>query len=95
LREGRVVASGQSRAVLGDLVGEHMLVLDAHDPAVPAVRAWARQAGLPEPARVLSDLHMALDGPGLAQFSSQFGELRFEVRPPTLDDLFLKLAEKS
>ena len=95
LREGCVVASGQSRAVLGDLVGEHMLVLDAHDPATPAVRAWAQQAGLPEPARVLSHLHIALDGPGLARFSNQFGDLRFEVRPPTLDDLFLKLARKS
>ncbi|HPF58218.1 MAG TPA: ABC transporter ATP-binding protein [Candidatus Competibacteraceae bacterium] len=94
LREGRVVAAGQSRAVLGDLIGEHMLVLDAHDPAMPAVCAWVRQAGLPEPARVLSNVHLALDGPGLAQFSSQFGDLRFEVRPPTLDDLFLKLAKK-
>ncbi len=95
LREGRVVAAGQSRAVLGNLIGEHMLVLDARDPAVSAVRDWARQAGLPEPTRVLSSLHLALDGPGLAQFSARFGDLRFEVRPPTLDDLFLKLAEPS
>ncbi|HCK80452.1 MAG TPA: hypothetical protein DIC59_03175, partial [Candidatus Competibacteraceae bacterium] len=94
LREGRTVAAGQSPTVLGDLVGEHMLVLDARDPAAPAVREWARQAGLSEPSRVLSSLHLALDGPALAQFSARFGELRFEVRPPTLDDLFLKLAEK-
>ncbi len=94
LREGRMVAAGPPRAVLGDLVGEHMLVLEAHDPAAPAVREWARQAGLPEPSRVLSSLHLALDGPGLARFSARFGDLRFEVRPPTLDDLFLKLAEK-
>ena len=95
LREGRVVAAGHSRAVLGNLIGEHMLVLDARDPAVSAVRDWVRQTGLPEPTRVLSTLHLALDGPGLAQFSARFGDLRFEVRPPTLDDLFLKLAEKS
>ena len=94
LREGRVIAAGSSRAVLGDLVGEHLLVLDARDPAAEAVREWARQAGLPEPTRVLSTLHLALDGPGLARFSARFGDLRFEVRPPTLDDLFLKLAEK-
>ena len=94
LREGRMVATGSPRTVLGDLVGEHMLVLDADDPAVSAVCDWVRQMGLPEPARVLSTLHLALDGPGLAQFSARFGELRFEVRPPTLDDLFLKLAEK-
>jgi len=95
LREGRTVATGPPRAVLGDGVGEHVLVLDAGDPAAPAVRAWARQEGLPEPSRVLSTLHLALDGPGLARFSARFGDLRFEVRPPTLDDLFLKLAEKS
>lgn len=94
LREGRTVATGPARTVLGDLVGEHMLVLEAADPAVSAVRDWARQAGLPEPTRVLSTLHLALDGPRLAQFSARFGGLRFEVRPPTLDDLFLKLAEK-
>lgn len=94
LREGRTVATGPPRAVLGDLVGEHVLVLDARDPAAPAVCAWARQTGLPEPSRVLSTLHLALDGPGLARFSARFGDLRFEVRPPTLDDLFLKLAEK-
>ena len=94
LREGRTVATGPPRAVLGDLVGEHVLVLDARDPAAAAVCTWARQAGLPEPSRVLSTLHLALDGPGLARFSARFGDLRFEVRPPTLDDLFLKLAEK-
>ncbi|MFB1500359.1 MAG: hypothetical protein AADX95_19665, partial [Thiocapsa sp. N5-Cardenillas] len=82
LRGGCVVAEGLPRKVLGDLVGEHMLVLDAGDPAVPVVCAWAREAGLPEPARVLSALHLALDGPGLAQFSARFGELRFEVRSP-------------
>ena len=93
LREGRTVATGPPRAVLGDLVGEHVLVLDARDPAAPAVCAWARPAGWPAPRRVLSTLHLALDGPGLARFSARFGDLRFEVRPPTLDDLFLKLAE--
>jgi len=95
LREGRTVAAGPPRAVLGDWVGEHVLVLEARDPAAPAVCAWARQEGLPEPSRVLSALHLALDGPGLARFSARFGDLRFEVRPPTLDDLFLKLAEPS
>ena len=64
------MATGPPRAVLRDLVGEHVLVLETCDPAAPAVCAWARQAGLPEPRRVLSTLHLALDGPGLARFSS-------------------------
>ena len=94
LREGRVVASGAPRTVLGDLVGEHILVLDARDPAIPDVCAWAHQQGLPEPNRVLAACHLALDGAGLARFSARFGNLRFEVRAPTLDDLFMTLAEK-
>jgi lipooligosaccharide transport system ATP-binding protein len=94
LREGRVVASGAPRTVLGDLVGEHILVLDARDPAIPDVCAWAHQQGLPEPNRVLAACHLALDGAGLARFSARFGNLRFEVRAPTLDDLFMTLAKK-
>jgi lipooligosaccharide transport system ATP-binding protein len=93
LRAGLVVATGSPRTVLGDLVGDHILVLDTADPAIPAVCDWARQQGLPEPTRVLTAWHLALDGLGLAQFVARFGDLRFEVRTPTLDDLFMKLAE--
>lgn len=93
LREGRVFAEGTPASVLGDLIGEHILVLDMRDPALPEVEAWVREQRLAKPAQVLKTLHIALDGPGLAQFSERFGALRFEVRAPTLDDLFLRLAE--
>jgi hypothetical protein len=35
-----------------------------------------------------------LDARGLAAFVAAFPELRYEVRPPTLDDLFLALASE-
>jgi len=35
-----------------------------------------------------------LDAPGLAAFVAAFPNLRYEVRPPTLDDLFLALASE-
>jgi lipooligosaccharide transport system ATP-binding protein len=94
LREGRVVAEGTPRAVLGDVVGEHVVVLPGSDPAAGEVRRWLRQEGMPEPAEVLGTWHIALDGPRLARFSERFPGARFEVRTPTLDDLFLRLAKR-
>jgi lipooligosaccharide transport system ATP-binding protein len=94
LREGQVVAQGAPRAVLGDLVGEHVVVLQAQDPAADQVCAWVQEQGLSAPSRVLAMWHIALDGPGLARFTGRFAGLRFEVRTPTLDDLFLKLAQR-
>jgi lipooligosaccharide transport system ATP-binding protein len=94
LREGRVVAEGAPRTVLGDLIGEHMVVLDGQDPGAAEVGEWVRQEGLADPARVLGTWHVGLDGPGLARFTARFPALRFEVRSPTLDDLFLRLADR-
>jgi len=37
---------------------------------------------------------VALDAAGLASFVAAFPTLRYEVRPPTLDDLFLALARE-
>jgi hypothetical protein len=44
-----------------------------------------------KPAQVLSHWHVPLDAPGLAGFVAAFPTLEYEVRPPTLDDLFLAL----
>ncbi|MBT3045369.1 MAG: ABC transporter ATP-binding protein [Candidatus Thiodiazotropha sp.] len=94
LKEGAVVTSGGPRTVLGDLVGEHVVVLDANIPEADAVRQWLLDEGLERPTRILNSWQIALDGAGLARFSASFGQLRFEVRPPNLDDLFLQLADK-
>ena len=95
LKEGRVVSEGAPRTVLGDLVGEHVVVLDANIPQAEAVQQWLRKEGIGEPARILNTWQIALDGAGLASFSAAFGELRFEVRPPNLDDLFLQLSDSN
>ncbi len=93
LQAGKVRASGPSRSVLGDVVGEHVVVLPTTDPAAARVRAWLAQRGA-TPAPVLAAWHIALDGAGLAAFVAAFPDLRYEVRVPTLDDLFLALAEE-
>ena len=41
---------------------------------------------------VLGDWHVPLRAEALADFARAFPSLRYEVRAPTLDDLFLKLA---
>jgi lipooligosaccharide transport system ATP-binding protein len=41
---------------------------------------------------VLGALHVPVSGEELAEFARAFPSLRYEVRVPTLDDLFLKLS---
>jgi len=91
LQNGKVRAAGVSREVLGDVVGEHIVVLAAAiaDP----VLEWLRGRNL-EASTVLNNWHIPFDGEGLAAFVAAFPGLRYEVRRPTLDDLFLALAEE-
>jgi len=90
LARGRVVARGTAKGVLGDLVGEHVVVLDA--AAAPGVAAWLAERGRGAPAGVLGAWHVPVSGEELADFARAFPSLRYEVRVPTLDDLFLELA---
>jgi lipooligosaccharide transport system ATP-binding protein len=92
LARGRVVTHGTPKTVLGDLVGEHVVVMDAGPAVTATVAAWLARQGLPEPASVLGAWHLPLSGEALADFARTFPHLRYEVRGPTLDDLFLKLA---
>jgi lipooligosaccharide transport system ATP-binding protein len=91
LQAGKVRAAGLSRAVLGDVVGEHVVLLSAQTQEVSQVIEWFKNRGA-KPAQILADWHVALDAPGLAAFVAAFPTLRYEVRPPTLDDLFMALA---
>jgi lipooligosaccharide transport system ATP-binding protein len=93
LQAGKVRAAGRSREVLGDVVGEHVVLLSAQATETASVIEWLRGRGA-KPAQILADWHVALDAPGLAAFVAAFPDLRYEVRPPTLDDLFLALASE-
>jgi lipooligosaccharide transport system ATP-binding protein len=92
LAAGRVVARGTPKAVLGDLVGEHVVVVDVHDATAAGVGPWLEARGLGAPGGVLREWHVPLRADALADFARAFPALRYEVRAPTLDDLFLKLA---
>jgi lipooligosaccharide transport system ATP-binding protein len=90
LAHGRVVARGTAKTVLGDLVGEHVIVVEAGQGT--AVAAWLTARGRGEPASVLGAWHVPVSGEELAEFARAFPALRYEVRGPTLDDLFMKLS---
>jgi lipooligosaccharide transport system ATP-binding protein len=90
LAQGRVVARGTAKTVLGDLVGEHVIVVEVSQGA--AVAAWLTARGRGEPASVLGAWHVPVSGEELAEFARAFPTLRYEVRGPTLDDLFMKLS---
>ena len=92
LARGRVVAHGTPKAVLGDSVGEHVVVVAADAEVTAGLLPWLAGRGLGEPATVLGDWHVPLSAEALADFARAFPHLRYEVRGPTLDDLFLKLA---
>ena len=94
LQAGRVRAAGAPRAVLGDVVGEHVLLLPAQSPEAGKIIQWFKDRG-DMPAQVLSHWHIALDALGLAAFVAAFPNVEYEVRPPTLDDLFLALAHET
>jgi lipooligosaccharide transport system ATP-binding protein len=90
LARGRVVARGTAKSVLGDLVGEHVVVVDGVHGA--RITAWLSAHGRGEPASVLGAWHVPVSAEELADFARAFPSLRYEVRGPTLDDLFLKLS---
>ncbi len=92
LARGRVVTHGSPKAVLGDSVGEHVVVVAAPAGVAASILPWLVDRGLREPATILGDWHVALSADALAEFARAFPHLRYEVRAPTLDDLFLKLA---
>ncbi len=94
LEAGKVRASGTTKELLGDVVGEHVVVIPHAAPGAAGVETWLTARGT-TPATVLADWHFALDAAGLAAFVAAFPELRYEVRPPTLDDLFLSMNQQA
>ena len=92
LAQGKVVAQGTPKSVLGDMLGEHVVVIDADPVTASAVIPWLQTHRLGEPLAVLGAWHLPLSAEQLADFARAFPGLRYEVRPPNLDDLFLKLA---
>ncbi len=99
IESGRVRASGTPAVVLGDIVGEHVMLLPAAAASTDAALAWLRSPPSPlrpaRPNQILGEWHIPLDGKGLAAFVAAFPDLPYQVRPPTLDDLFPALSRNA
>ena len=93
LQRGRVVADDAPRRVLGDLVGEHVVVIAATS-LDDALRQWLNGRGIDPGAPILGELHLAMRSDDLAAFTAGFAACSFEVRKPTLDDLFVHLSRE-
>jgi lipooligosaccharide transport system ATP-binding protein len=92
LAHGRVRATGSAKSILGDVLGEHVVVVPSTAATAASVGAWLAARGSGAPVGVLGDWHLPLRAEDLADFARSFPGLRYEVRAPTLDDLFLRLA---
>jgi lipooligosaccharide transport system ATP-binding protein len=92
LGQGKVVAHGSAKAILGNLVGEHVVVLEADALTTASIAPWLATHALALPAAVLGFRHLSLRAEELADFARAFPALRYEVRAPNLDDLFMTLS---
>jgi lipooligosaccharide transport system ATP-binding protein len=95
MSDGKRLSEGSPRDLIGALLGEHIAVVtlgEASEAELAAVRAWSVAELGAEPSRILGELHVPLRTEALAHFSERFADLRFAVRAPTLDDLFIRLA---
>ena len=90
LSDGHALARGTTGSVLGDLLGEHVVVL--RDEQTDPVR-WLETSVQSKPLRVLGEVQFSLGSRDLARFSEAFPDIRFVVRQPNLDDLFLALED--
>ncbi len=91
LSQGLTVAQGPPASVLGDMLGEHVVVVDADSGKERELNKWAGKHLEHHPSIILGEVHLPMSGTQLGQFTEKFGKLRFRVRPPNLDDLFQRL----
>jgi lipooligosaccharide transport system ATP-binding protein len=92
--EGKAIARGTPTEVLGNVLGEHVIVIAPDEPRRDAIAAWVRAHVAGHPSEVLGELRVPMSSAELARFGQVFEGVRFAIRPPNLDDLFLELAEE-
>src|SRR5262244_1370766 len=66
LAAGRVVARGSSKSVLGDLVGEHVVVVEVEAAVAAGLASWLAAHSLGTPGGVLREWHLPLRADDLA-----------------------------
>ena len=92
MSRGKSVAQGAPQQVLGRLVGEHVLVVPTDEPEQPRIVEWLAKEKADKPSRVLGEVSVPVSAALLGRFTATFPGVRFTVRGPNLDDLFLLLS---
>ena len=95
LHEGRDVAHGEPHRVIGDLLGDHVVVIPRHEPARDRIETWLQSRGAEQVATVLGELRIPVSKDDLVALSSEFEGATWQVRPPNLDDFFIALARRN
>ncbi|MSP91704.1 MAG: ABC transporter ATP-binding protein [Myxococcales bacterium] len=105
MSQGKAVAHGVPRQLLGEVLGEHVAVVPDGPLARERVRAWtgerdrvgerdlvggAERTGA-APACILSEWHVPVKAADLAALTLALDGVPFELRRATLEDLFLLL----
>lgn len=91
---GRSVARGTTQAVLGTMLGEHVLIVPPHAEEAEAIVAYLRDELDIPPSAVLGELHAPIRSTDFARLSERFPGAPLHLRPPNLDDLFLELERR-
>ncbi len=95
MHEGRDVAHGEPDRVIGNLLGDHVIVIPRHEPARDRIETWLQGRGAKQVATVLGELRITVNKDDLLALSSEFEGANWQVRPPNLDDLFIALARRN
>ncbi len=90
LDEGKVLAHDTPEQILGEFVGEHVIVLS--QPLADSVTEWLRSAEIVGHEGVPGELHVPVGSAQLSGFAASFETLDYDVRKPNLDDLFERLS---
>ena len=93
LSRGQTVASGVPSRVLGEMLGEHVVIIEVDSGRDVEIRDWAEIHIKNQPNMILGELHLPMSAVQLGKFSTNFEGLRFQVRSPNLDDLFQRLTQ--
>lgn len=93
LQRGRAVARGRPSDVLGELVGEQIMVVDRGDPHREDLARFFEARNL-ETHAVLGEIRAALRPADHVALEERFSGMRFRLRDPNLDDLFLLLSSR-
>ncbi|MEM8606825.1 MAG: ABC transporter ATP-binding protein [Myxococcota bacterium] len=95
MHEGRDVAHGVPNEVIGNLLGDHVVVIPRDEPLRDGIERWLQDRGAEQVASVLGELRIPVGKDDLAALSTEFEGASWQVRPPNLDDLFIALSRRN